>query len=114
MTEDFDIEAKHREQRSILLVLLAINAVLFFVELLAGVLAQSTGLIGDSLDVFADASVYAIALFAVGRSDLAKANTALMSGILQILLALLVLADVARRFLFGSDPLSGVLIAIGA
>jgi Co/Zn/Cd efflux system component len=38
--------------------LLAINAVMFVVELVAGWLAQSTGLIADSLDMFADAMVY--------------------------------------------------------
>jgi Co/Zn/Cd efflux system component len=111
--DDFEIEAKDKEQRAILWVLLAINAAMFLVELSAGVFAQSTGLIADSLDMFADATVYAISLFAVGRSNLAKANAALMSGILQILLALLVLIDVARRFIFGSDPLSAVMIAVG-
>ncbi len=111
--DDFEIDAKDKEQRSILWILLAINAVMFFIEFVAGMLAQSTGLIGDSLDMFADATVYAIALYAVGRSNLAKANAALMSGIFQIFLALIVLADVARRFIFGSDPQSAVMIAIG-
>jgi len=110
---DVEIDARNKEQRSILWVLLAINAAMFFVEFAAGVLAQSTGLIGDSLDMFADSTVYAIALFAVGRSQLAKANAAMTSGIFQILLALLVLADVVRRFILGSDPLSVVMIAIG-
>lgn len=48
--------------------LLAINAVMFVVELVAGWLAQSTGLIADSLDMFADAMVYGIALYAVGHA----------------------------------------------
>ena len=111
--DDFEIDAKDKEQRSILWILLAINAVMFFIEFVAGMLAQSTGLIGDSLDMFADATVYVIALYAVGRSNLAKANAALMSGIFQIFLALIVLADVARRFIVGSDPQSAVMIAIG-
>ena len=111
--DDLEIDAKNKDQRSILWILLAINTVMFFAEFSAGVLAQSTGLIGDSLDMFADATVYGIALYAVGRSDVAKANAALMSGIFQILLALLVLTDVARRFFVGSDPLSIVMIAVG-
>lgn len=111
---DFEIQAKDKQQRSILWTLLGINAAMFFIEFAAGLLAQSTGLIGDSLDMLADATVYAIALFAVGRSDLAKANAALTSGIFQILLALLVLSDVARRFIFGSDPLSVVMMSVGA
>ena len=113
MTDDLEIDAKDKKQRSTLWILLSINAVMFFVEFSAGVLAQSNGLIGDSLDMFADATVYAIALYAVGRSSLAKANAALISGISQILLAVLVLTDVARRFIVGSDPLSVVMIAVG-
>ena len=112
--DELEIDAKDKAQRSVLWILLAINAFMFFVEFSAGVLAQSTGLIGDSLDMFADATVYAIALLAVGRSNLVKANAAMLSGIFQILLALLVLTDVARRFVVGSDPLSIVMIAVGA
>ena len=107
------VVGKDEAQRAILWILLAINAGMFLVELLAGVLAQSTGLIGDSLDMFADAAVYAISLFAVGRSLRVKASAALLSGILQVLLALVVLVDVGRRFLFGSDPLSAVMIIVG-
>ena len=56
------------QEAGVLRVLLAINAVMFVVELVAGLVAQSTGLIGDSLDMFADAAVYGVALYAVGRS----------------------------------------------
>ncbi|WP_245730763.1 hypothetical protein [Pseudohongiella acticola] len=34
----------------------------------AGLVAQSNGLIADSLDTFADAAVYGLALYAVRRS----------------------------------------------
>lgn len=38
--------------------LLGINGMMFFIELIWGWLAQSTGLVADSLDMFADAAVY--------------------------------------------------------
>ena len=60
-------EVRDLEQRTLGL-LLAINAVMFVVEAIAGWRGESTGLMGDSLDMLADASVYAIALFVVGRS----------------------------------------------
>ena len=47
--------------------LLAINAAMFVVEVTTGWIAQSTGLMADSLDMFADAAVYGLALYAVGR-----------------------------------------------
>jgi cation diffusion facilitator family transporter len=83
--------------------LLAINAVMFVVELVAGWLAQSTGLIADSLDMFADAMVYGIALYAVGHAG-RQLGAARLSGWLQLLLALGVLVEVLRRWLTGSAP----------
>ena len=70
---------------------------MFVFELALGWLAQSTGLIADSLDMFADAAVYAISLYAVGKSAALQAGSVRLSGFAQILLALLVLADVYNK-----------------
>lgn len=83
--------------------LLAINAVMFLVEIIAGWLAQSTGLIADSLDMFADSAVYGLALYAVGHAG-RQLRAARLSGWLQLLLALGVLGEVLRRWLTGSAP----------
>jgi cation diffusion facilitator family transporter len=111
---ELELEITDKTQSSILWILLLINAVMFVIELSAGLFAQSTGLVGDSLDMFADAVVYGVALYAVGRSLLAKANAAMLSGVFQITLAFLVIADVIRRFIMGSDPFYGAMIAVGA
>ena len=108
-----ELEAEGDAQRTTLRVVLAINAAMFVVEIVAGVLASSTGLIADSLDMLADATVYGIALFAVGRAATAKVNAALFSGGFQILLALGVAFDVVRRALFGSEPVSELMMAVG-
>lgn len=84
--------------------LLAINAVMFVVEVVAGWLAQSTGLLADSLDMFADAGVYGLALYAVGRHAAHQLRAARLSGWLQLLLALGALTEVLRRALLGSEP----------
>jgi cation diffusion facilitator family transporter len=109
-----EFEAKNREERRVLGVLLAINATMFAVEIGVGVMAESTGLIADSLDMLADATVYGIALFAVGRSSMAKVHAALFSGWFQIFLAVGVALDVARRAWFGSEPVSELMMAVGA
>ncbi len=101
------------QERKTLLILLVINACMFVAELTLGWIAQSTGLIADSLDMFADASVYAISLYAVGKAQIYKTRSARLSGYLQICLALLVLADVLRRFVAGSDPVSALMISVG-
>jgi len=86
---------------------------MFVLEFGFGVVAQSTGLISDSLDMFADASVYAISLYAVGRNAALKARAAALSGFSQILLGAGASVEVVRRFVFGSDPVSGAMVAIG-
>ena len=84
---DCSIEAEHKAQRGVLRILLLINGFMFLAELIAGLVADSSGLIGDSIDMFADALVYGVALYAVGRSKLAKTNAASMSGVFQTMRA---------------------------
>lgn len=94
-------------------ILLAINAVMFCVELALGLLAQSTGLIADSLDMFADAAVYGLALYAVGRAAGMKTKAAHIAGWLQLLLAIGALSEVVRRFMYGSEPVSALMMGVG-
>ena len=108
-----DIEATNQAERRVLLALLVINGAMFVVELVAGIVADSTGLIADSLDMFADATVYGIAFYAVGRSLTAKRHAAVLSGGFQILLALGVAIDVLRRAVYGSDPVSDLMMIVG-
>ena len=108
-----EFEIKNREQSRILLILLGINAVMFVVEIAAGIISQSTALIADSLDMFADATVYGIGLYAVGRPLSAKITAAHLSGLFQILLGSLVAIDVFRRFVWGSEPVSLLMISVG-
>ncbi|GHD50313.1 Heavy-metal-associated domain-containing protein [Marinobacter persicus] len=93
-------------------ILLAINAAMFVIELAIGILAQSTGLIADSMDMFADAAVYGLATYAVGHSVKMQVRAAHVAGVLQLILALGVLLEVGRRFWFGSEPQSTLMIAM--
>ena len=88
----------HEEAR-VLKVLLAINGAMFIIEIVVGFLAQSTGLIADSLDMFADAAVFALALAAVGKTHASKVRAAHISGWLQVILAVFALGEVVRRAL---------------
>jgi Co/Zn/Cd efflux system component len=91
---------------------LAINAAMFAVELVSGWLAQSMGLVADSLDMLADAAVYALALYAVGRPAALKVRAAHVSGFLQAALALGALGDVLRRLAAGSAPEAPAMMAV--
>lgn len=94
--------------------LLFINGFMFVAELTLGLYAQSTGLIADSLDMFADAAVYGLSLYAVGKAIQLKRKAAHISGYLQILLAVGTLIEVLRRFIFGSEPIAYMMIAVAA
>ncbi|MDH5394338.1 MAG: cation transporter [Gammaproteobacteria bacterium] len=108
-----EFEIKDKTQARVLKQLLLINAVMFLLELGLGVMAESTALIADSLDMLADASVYGIGLYAVGSTLAAKMKAANISGVLQIILGLLVVVDVLRRFLSGSEPDSILMMTVG-
>jgi Co/Zn/Cd efflux system component len=101
------------EEAATLKILLGINAAMFVVEGVLGLLAQSTGLLADALDMFADAAVYGLAWYAVGRAASLQLRVAHLAGGLQVLLALGVLFEVGRRFVFGSEPMSGLMMAVG-
>jgi hypothetical protein len=107
------MSAEAREAR-VLRWLLAINAVMFVLELGVGIVAQSTGLIADSLDMFADAAVYGVSLYAVGKAATLKLKAAHFSGWLQLVLALGVLLEVLRRAIYGSEPASTLMMGVGA
>ena len=101
---DFQVPSDDRGDKGPLAWALAINLALFFGESLAGVLSGSVGLIADSLDMLADAFVYALSFAAVGGSALRKRRLAASSGYLQGGLALLGLFEVTRRFLLPMAP----------
>ena len=101
--------ASAKQESGTLRWLLGINALLFVVEMTAGLIARSTGLIGESLDNFADAAVYGLALYAVGHSVKMQVRAAHLAGVLQLILAVGVLIEVVRRFVFGSEPESLVM-----
>jgi len=106
------IELDPENQRKVLTILLMINGFMFLFEFIFALIADSTGLLADSLDMLADAMVYAIALYAIGRSTLVKANSAMLSGVFQMLLGFGVLFEVIRRFMYGSEPMSLLMIII--
>lgn len=89
---------------STLKLLLMINGAMFLVEIIIGWLAESTGLIADSLDMLADAAVYGVSLYAVNRSAIVQGGAARLSGYVQLILAAGALFEVVRRLWMGSDP----------
>lgn len=82
-----------------------INAVMFVVELAAGLFAGSTALLSDSLDNLGDALTYGLSIYAISKGQRTKAKVALFKGSLIMSAALFVLAQVGYRVVYGATPL---------
>ena len=92
---------------------LAINAGLFGVEAIAGVLAGSTALLGDSLDMLGDSLVYAFSLYVLDRSAAWKARAAFLKGAIMLTFGAGVLAEVARKMLHPALPAAETMGIVG-
>jgi len=80
------LRALRHRQRRVLTLMLGINAGMFAVELVGGLFSRSTALLGDSLDMFGDAMVYALSLYALDRGDLWRARATLAKGFVMLAL----------------------------
>lgn len=96
-------ELRSRQGR-VLYIVLAVNAVMFVFEFVSGWLARSTALLGDSLDMFGDASVYALTLYALHRTARTRAGAAFVKGLFMLLFGVVVIADAVRKSLLGVVP----------
>ena len=106
--------AKLRARQSrVLYVVLAINTVMFFAEFTAGWIASSTALLGDSLDMFGDASVYALTLFVLDKSRRARAGAALFKGSFMLLFGIVVVADAIRKLMIQEVPAADWMGIVG-
>lgn len=108
--EEAELDASNAAERRTLAWVLGINFSQVLVAGTVGVLADSTGLLGAALDNLADAGVYVVSLYAVGRTVVAKSRAARLSGVLLIILALGLLAEVVRRFFAGAEPIGLAMI----
>jgi Co/Zn/Cd efflux system component len=109
-----EIEKLRERQRSTLLWVLWINAVLFVTEGTAGVLASSTALLADSLDMLGDALVYAFSLYVVSRDRIWKARAATFKGWIMLVFGLAVLGQAVYKMLVPTLPHAPTMGVIGA
>jgi len=103
-------DARQQADRRRLSIAFAADVAMFFVGLAGWRIAQSTALLGDALDMLADASGYAVAWLAVGGSLGRQRAAARWNGALLIALGVGVLGEVVHRAFAGESP-SGPWIA---
>jgi len=100
-------------QSKLLWTVLIINFAFFAIEIIAGIVSRSMGLVADSLDMLADAFVYGLSLWAVGASVIRKKKVATLSGYFQMMLAAIGFIEIIRRFIrFEALPDFRTMIAV--
>ena len=106
------LNAQDQRQRRTLLLVLVLNFGLFLALGVAGWLADSSALLANAADNASDSAVYLISFLAVGRAPRWKKTAATMSGVLLLLFAIGVLADVGRRWLTGTEPIGPTMMVM--
>jgi len=109
-----EIEKLRAKQGSTLRAVLGINLAMFVVEAAAGLIAGSTALLADSLDMLGDALVYGFSLYVIARSDAWKALSALLKGGIMGAFGLFVLGHAGYKLLYPQVPHAEAVGLIGS
>lgn len=100
-----ELDVLRERQSATLKIVLVINALMFFVIVVAAYFADSTALLSDSLDNLGDALTYALSLYAVALGAHTKARVALFKGLLILLAALVVVGQIAYKLIHPAVPI---------
>jgi len=99
-----EIEKFRARQGSTLWAVLGINLAMFVIEAVAGLIAGSTALLADSLDMLGDALVYGFSLYVIARNDAWKAGSALLKGGIMGAFGLFVLGHASYKLFHPQVP----------
>jgi Co/Zn/Cd efflux system component len=105
--------AQQAAYRRVLWIVLAINALMFAVEIGAGLAAGSASLQADALDFLGDAANYAISLFVVGMALRYRASAALLKGATMAVFGVWVLGVTAWHIVHGTVPHAVTMGSVG-
>ena len=100
--------------KRVLWIVIAINAVMFVVELTAGLASQSMALRADALDFLGDSVTYALSLYVIGKSARLRASAALFKGLSLAVMGGWVLIMTLYRVLYLGQPDEMIMGSVGA
>ncbi len=106
-------EADQTRWRRTLWIVLAVNAAMFGVEIVAGLLARSASMQVDALDFFGDAANYALSLGVLGMSLRVRAAAALAKGVTMAAFGIWVLGLAAWHVANGIVPAAQTMGVVG-
>jgi Co/Zn/Cd efflux system component len=97
----------------VLQVVLWINVAMFLAESIAGLVAASTSLVADSMDMLGDAIVYGFSLWVVGRGAVWQTRAAVLKGMAMAAFGVGVLVQVVVKIARGVVPGAELMGAVG-
>lgn len=102
------------DQRRVLIAVMAINFVMFGIEFGGGLVAHSSALMADSVDMFGDAVVYALSLYALSRGPRWEAGAALAKGGIILLFGIAIVIEIIDKIVNGVPPSSTLMLIFGS
>jgi Co/Zn/Cd efflux system component len=104
-----EIRPVQARQRRVLRVVLWINLGMFLAELAAGIVAHSTALLADSVDMLGDAIVYGFSLYVVARAAVWQARAALLKGVMMAGFGIGIVAEIVIKLARGLTPEAAIM-----
>ncbi|WP_211107131.1 cation transporter [Azospirillum thermophilum] len=101
------------DYRRILRLALVVNALMFAIEMVASIEAQSMALRADALDFLADAANYGVSLWVLGKALEWRSRAAIVKGLSLGAMGLWVLGSTAWNALAGTVPDAPVMSLVG-
>jgi cation diffusion facilitator family transporter len=111
--EEKSFDGASSAYRRALYAVIAINAIMFIVEMTAGLMSGSQALKADALDFGGDTATYALSLMVIGASVRTRALASLVKGASLAIIAFAVLVMTIYRVLNGASPEPGTMGLIG-
>ena len=108
-----ELDSLRARQGSVLKTVLVINAVMFLVEAGAGLWANSTALLADSLDMLGDTLVYGFSLYVLAKGARWQAVSAMFKGLIMAGFGLVVLGEALYKFFYPVTPVAEVIGIVG-
>ena len=96
-----------------MLFVIAINFLMFGVEMVAGHISGSQALMADALDFFADGVTYTISLIVIGKVLRVRSIAALAKGMSLLLMGLWVMGSTIYNVIFIETPKAEIMGVIG-
>lgn len=101
-------------QARVLKIVLGINSAMFFIEFTAGVIAHSTALMADSVDMLGDALVYVLSLYVIDRDSQWRAGAAVAKGVIILVFGAWILVEASLTYFEGITPMAPLMAWFGA